>query len=132
MSINSSASRDNLLRCASTIDFGQNYELIIHTEINHKINDKFCTLCGKDFARSVTLSEHIKHIHEGERNYKCDSCGKSFTESGNLKKHIKTIHEAQRNYKCDFCGKTFTESGTLKKHIKIIHEEQRNYKCDPC
>ena len=68
--------------CSKT--FGQNYQLKIHTEINHKINDKFCTLCGKDFARSVTLSQHIKNVHEGKINYKCNSCEKSFTESGYL------------------------------------------------
>ena len=77
--------------CSKT--FGLKRQLMIHTEINHKIKDHFCKLCGKDFARSVTLSEHIIHIHEGERNYKCDSCGKSFTKSGKLKNHIKTIHD---------------------------------------
>ena len=56
-------------------NFGQNYELTIHMDTNHKIKDHICKLCGNIFARSKRLSEHIKNIHKGKSNYKCDSCG---------------------------------------------------------
>ena len=101
-------------------------------KMEKKSGKKFkCDFCEKFYNRSGILKQHIKTIHEGQRNYKCNSCKKCFTLHGNLKRHIKAIHEDQ-NYKCDSCGKSFTESGTLKSHIKIVHEGQRNYKCNSC
>ena len=67
-------------------------EIMIHLQTNPKFKNHSCIFCGKDFARSGSLSEHIKNIHEGQRKYNCDPCGKSFTQSGSLKTHIKTLH----------------------------------------
>ena len=101
------------------------------------LHQRFWKLISRQFTKgkettttSGSMNNHIKKIHEQQRNFKCNSCGKSFSESANLKRHIKNIHEGQRNSKCDSCEKTFTHQlGDLKIHIKRIHEGQRNYKC---
>ena len=90
----------------------------VHEKLFDKNKTNKCTYCGKTFKKSGNLKEHIKVIHEGQRDHKCYNCGNNFSRPENLKAHIKAVHEGIKNHKCDYCQKRFSKSGDLKKHIK--------------
>ena len=56
-----------------------------------------------------------------ERQHKCEKCGKAFGLSSYLKEHIKVVHEGQKNYECYECGKSFGFPGNFKQHVKAVH-----------
>ena len=79
-------------------------------------NNHNCESCGKSFVRADRLKNHIRTVHEGQKDLhlKCEPCRKSFSEAGSLKKHIHTVHDGQKDHKCESCGKSFSQAGHLK------------------
>ncbi|EGF99238.1 uncharacterized protein MELLADRAFT_94810 [Melampsora larici-populina 98AG31] len=51
-----------------------------------------CKICGREFARQASLSQHQTVAHDGVRPFACEfhSCSKRFTTSSNAKRHTKT------------------------------------------
>ncbi|KAH9818221.1 hypothetical protein DFH28DRAFT_959770 [Melampsora americana] len=51
-----------------------------------------CKICGREFARQASLSQHQTVAHDGVRPFGCEfaSCNKRFTTSSNAKRHTKT------------------------------------------
>lgn len=84
-----------------------------------------CAKCGRCFARSNDMKNHVMSVHEGVRPYKCPSCPKEFALVGNLKIHVIT-HTNERPYLCAQCGKSFNQSSTLRKHSIIMHNPWRS------
>ena len=90
--------------------------------IDHKWKiEHTCEICGKNFATSMILRNHINCIHEGLRKFSCGICDKTFKYRTGLYFHSKTVHENVR-YQCDRCEKSFTQLHTLKKHIEKGHK----------
>lgn len=83
-----------------------------------------CAKCGRCFARSNDMKNHVLNVHEGIRPFKCSSCPKEFALIGNLKIH-KITHTNERPYLCAQCGKCFNQSSTLRKHSIIMHNPWR-------
>ena len=81
----------------------------------------------------MKLINHIKNVHEKQRNYKCDTCNKAFAQKGGLKMHIRNIHEGERRFECKLCNKTFTQLVVLKSHEQSsIHNKNKMFKCESC
>ena len=114
-----------------TLAFGVKKELTVHVKNNHKRGHHPCKKCGKIFAGSSNLMNHIKIVHEGEKYFKCDYCGKGFGLSTDLKRHLKSVHEGTKDQECPICYKTFSLKHHVNNHIKKVHESQKN-KCDYC
>ena len=57
--------------------------------------------CANFFGQKLHLIDHIKTVHENQRDYNCQICGRSFRLKLNLNRHVKTVHEKQRDWKCD-------------------------------
>ena len=76
-----------------------------------------CNSCETFYARRVSLTRHIKIVHEGQNPiaFKCSSCDQCFTHSNSLKRHREKIHK--RIYDLP------TTTGENQQDMKIIMYE---------
>ena len=88
----------------------------------------FCELCGKRFANSSNLKEHME-LHE-DKEIRCDKCDKVFKRTLNLKMHMRAVH-SDETFICQFCMKMLKNRRILRLHIAQYHEEKK-YHCELC
>ncbi|XP_068158070.1 zinc finger protein 664 isoform X1 [Drosophila tropicalis] len=110
-----------------------------------------CMLCRRSFAHKLTLSAHIRKVHEGsKRPFECDKCDKSYSFMGGLYTHIKEVHEpTERRHICDQpgCARIYTSSIAMQRHKRLKHSpptrrgggngdatgsSQRKFMCEQC
>lgn len=108
-----------------------NYKLEDHeTLMTNKKNIFPCEMCSKSFSQNSNLATHIKHIHQGLRDYICDICSKQFKTNGSLAQHTLT-HSSDRKFECTVCSKKFRDKYALSRH-SLIHSGNKNQVCDLC
>ncbi|SPP88806.1 zinc finger protein 74 [Drosophila guanche] len=102
-------------------------------------NSLKCSLCQHSFAHKLTLSAHIRKVHEGsKRPFQCDQCDKCYSFMGGLYTHIKEIHATrERRYPCDQngCDRVYTSSIAMQKHKRLKHSQKepaRKFICEQC
>lgn len=64
---------------------------------------KYCSLCGKYFARKVDMERHMKS-HSEDRPYKCSYCDKRFKHPYVLRRHQREICKSKDLNELDLVG----------------------------
>lgn len=74
--------------------------------------------CQKAFGTKFSMNRH-KVVHSKDRNFKCDHCGRRFALSQYLKEHV-YIHTNEKPYICGIgnCTESFRQTGKLAIHRK--------------
>lgn len=95
-------------------EFSHRGSLKSHIDSIHAKKKPFeCHLCGKSFARKLTLTRHLQ-VHTGEKPHECPICLKRLSRKHILKQHMETHYKALC---CYFCQKQFPQSESLKRHL---------------
>ncbi|XP_035712267.1 zinc finger protein 135-like [Folsomia candida] len=83
----------------------------------------------------VMKRHEMTHLEKSTRHVsKCHVCPQTFLSRITLQQHIRVVHENQRNYPCLFCDQRFSKSSNLKGHVEAKHaaKEERIHSCDKC
>ena len=95
-----------------------------------------CPICNEFFSSVEKCQNHIRSVHEGQKDFKCD---KKYSDRKKFKSHNSAVHENSENsnsklkrHPCDECGKYFQTSTYLKNHIATVHEGRKDHKCEHC
>ena len=73
----------------------------------------------------MVFKNHIKQVHESEKNFQCGVCKKCFPTSQYLMDHMEEVHKKSRDLKCSRCSKcdkSYKQSQTILRHIRNFHE----------
>ena len=77
------------------------------------------------------MGDHIRFVHEKEKNFCCEFCTKTFARSNTLTQHIKDVHEQSGDFACGFCDKKY-----FKMRDKVVHERkhtgEKPFQCACC
>src|SRR3989338_1210571 len=94
----------------------------VKQNIEKKLEDRTCVVCGKVFAYRCRYLAHLK-LHDNIKEFVCleDGCGKAFSRADNLRIHIKGVHRMIRDYICPYCPYAFSSSSHLKRHVWKMH-----------
>ncbi|XP_054360913.1 zinc finger protein 426-like isoform X1 [Mirounga angustirostris] len=111
---------------ASVFSAGQNE----HVQTHAAQEPHECKQCGKSYADSKCLNNHIIRLHTGRKPFECSECRKAFTTSSRLYVHLR-IHTGEKPYRCKECGKHFQWPSLLRKHVRT-HSGEKPYKCKEC
>ena len=93
-----------------------------------------CTFrgCVKVFTDKSYRKNHIRVIHNGEKNHQCNICAVAFGKSSALQNHIYTIHtdvKDKTEFICDICEKVFYQKVKLELH-RSIHSGEKPHQCE--
>ncbi|EDV44441.2 uncharacterized protein Dana_GF20327 [Drosophila ananassae] len=104
-------------------------------------NSLKCSLCRHSFANQLTLSAHVRKVHEGsKRPFQCDKCEKAYSFMGGLYTHIREVHAPlERRHPCDQpgCERVYTSRVAMQKHKRLKHNPRardlaRKFICEQC
>ncbi|XP_014602047.1 PREDICTED: zinc finger protein 568-like isoform X1 [Polistes canadensis] len=99
-------------------------------EVKRWYTSKKCDMCGKTYANSKCLKNHIQAVHSKLRPYVCNVCGHSSARKAMLQMHLRQ-HTGDKPFSCELCEYKTGDHNTLRRHI-MQHTGFRPYKCPHC
>ncbi|KAL6267543.1 hypothetical protein P5V15_000618 [Pogonomyrmex californicus] len=99
-------------------------------EVTRWYTSKKCDLCGKTYANSKCLKNHIQAVHSKLRPYVCNVCGHASARKAMLQMHLRQ-HTGDKPFSCEICDYRTGDHNTLRRHI-MQHTGFRPYKCPHC
>ena len=69
---------------------------------------RHCKICNDSFYEKSKWLQHIKAVHEGEKEHECNHCGMSFSREYSLKRHVRSVHEGVKHM-CNHCELSFSQ-----------------------
>lgn len=85
-------------------------------EIPRWYTSKTCELCGKIYADSKCLKNHIQAVHSKLRPYVCNVCGHSSARKAMLQMHLRQ-HTGDKPFSCHLCEYKTGDHNSLRRHI---------------
>lgn len=77
---------------------------------------KTCDLCGKTYADSKCLKNHIQAVHSKLRPYVCNVCGHSSARKAMLQLHLRQ-HTGDKPFNCQLCDYKTGDHNSLRRHM---------------
>ncbi|XP_070160861.1 zinc finger protein 64-like isoform X2 [Polyergus mexicanus] len=99
-------------------------------EVTRWYTSKKCDVCGKIYANSKCLKNHIQAVHSKLRPYVCNVCGHSSARKAMLQMHLRQ-HTGDKPFRCEICEYKTGDHNSLRRHI-MQHTGFRPYKCPHC
>ena len=88
-----------------------------HIKNIHEKQKELCKICNENV---FNLKQHMGRVHE-IYEYKCDICSKNFIKKRSLLLHVKHVHQGHKDFKCSICDMEFTQMRSGKKHMEKVH-----------
>ncbi len=80
-----------------------------------------------------SLENHIKGVHNNQKDFQCEQCPKKCVSLKALKYHTKYVHKTNKEtHQCLFCEKSFGHGSILRRHISEVHANEKPFQCDLC
>ncbi len=91
-----------------------------------------CNTCGKDYASSKLLKEHIVTHAKTRESYPCRVCNLNFSKPYGLTRHMRSHTKQHNNFSCNLCDYATYRSDSLRSHMHNAHSDVRPYPCEEC
>ncbi|KPJ14220.1 Zinc finger protein 836 [Papilio machaon] len=79
-----------------------------------------CQICSKVFITRSLRNNHVKNVHQKEKNIECDICHRLFYAKSDVTRH-KVTHTKEKKVACELCDTLFATKDSLRKHVRRIH-----------